>query len=138
MHSNFVNKNLPVLGLSTCYAENEEIYHAVKHAVKIGYRHFDLAPRYGNQKQIGLAIKECIQDGLVKREDLVITSKLYHTCHQPNLVKKQLDDILEETGLDYLDYFMMHAPWAFKPLEENKVNLEPLHENGNAVIDKTE
>ena len=131
-----MNKNLPVLGLGTCFATGDEMYHAVKHAIKIGYRHIDLAPRYDNQKEIGKAISECIFEKIVTREELIITSKLYHTCHQPVLVKLQLEEILKETGLEYLDYFMMHSPWAFKPKFEDKITCEPLEDKYGAVVDQ--
>lgn len=129
-------EQLPRIGLGTCFATGQEMYHAVKHAVKNGYRHIDLAPKYGNQLEIGQAIKELIDTDVVKREDLIITSKLYHTCHQPSMVRKQLEHTLNELQLDYLDFYLMHAPWAFKPKEEDMVTCAPFEDKFGAVVDK--
>jgi len=128
-------QQLPRIGLGTCFATGQEMYLATKHAIKSGYRHIDLAPKYGNQKEIGQAIKECIIDGTVTRKELILTSKLYHTCHQPNLVRKQLMQTLEDLQLDYLDYYLMHAPWAFKPKDES-ISCDPFEDEFGAVVDK--
>ena len=57
---------------------------AIKEAIRCGYRHIDCAYMYGNQKEIGQALKECFQEGLCKREDLFITSKLWNDSHHFN------------------------------------------------------
>lgn len=131
-------QQLPRIGLGTCFATGQEMYHATKHAIKCGYRHIDLAPKYGNEKEIGQAIAECIADGSVTREELILTSKLYHTCHQPSQVRKQLMQTLKDLQLDYLDYYLMHAPWAFKPKDENVISCDPFEDKFGAVVDNVD
>ena len=59
---------------------------------------------YQNQHEVGAALKKLIP-GVVKREDLFITSKLWNTAHKPELVEKELDISLAEIGTDYLDLY---------------------------------
>ena len=131
------NEQLPPIGLGTCFATGEEMYNAVQFAIEHGYRHLDLSPRYGNQKEIGLAIKKLLTEKkfIKNRSELILTSKLYHTCHRENLVEKQLNDILAELQTDYLDYFLMHAPWAFVPKEEDVVDCAPKEDKFGAILD---
>merc|ERR550514_165746 len=83
---------------------------AVKVAIRAGYRFFDLAKLYGNEREIGKAINECISDGEVTRGDLFICSKLWNTDHDPADVEGACRKSLDDIGLDYLDTYMMHWP----------------------------
>ena len=65
-------------------------------------RLIDCAPRYENQEAIGEGIRESISEGVVKREDVFIISKLYHTCHRTDLVRPALEATLKELNLEYL------------------------------------
>ena len=65
----------------------------------------DCAPRYENQEAIGQAINEAIRDGKVKRHELFIISKLYHTCHRPEHVIPAIKATLKELKMDYLGMF---------------------------------
>lgn len=105
---------MPALGLGTWKSESGEVYTAVKTAIKEGYRHIDCAPIYGNEKEIGHAISECINEGLVIREDLWITSKLWNDAHARADVVPALRQTLIDLQIDYLDLYLIHWPVAIK------------------------
>ncbi|XP_025085898.1 1,5-anhydro-D-fructose reductase-like [Pomacea canaliculata] len=123
----FSGRAIPAVGLGT-YAprENEEdVIQAVKTAVRCGYRHIDCAAIYRNERAVGHALKELFVEGIIQREDIFVTSKLWNTCHQPDLVQPSLKKTLEDLGLKYLDLYLMHWPLGYKeggdflPVDEN-------------------
>ncbi|CEI61717.1 D/L-glyceraldehyde reductase [Fusarium venenatum] len=106
---------IPLLGYGTWQASPGEVGQGVYEALKVGYRHLDLAKVYGNQPEIGEALKKSFAEipGL-KREDVFITSKLWNSQHDPKVVEAALDDCLQELGLEYLDLYLVHFPVSFK------------------------
>ena len=101
----------------------------MKDAIDIGYRHIDCAYLYGNEKEIGDAIKTKIDEGVVKREDLFITSKLWNTFHNPSHVEPAIRKSLEDLQIDYLDLYLIHWPIALKYGDDN----EPKHPDGKLI-----
>ncbi|CAI9297563.1 unnamed protein product [Lactuca saligna] len=106
-----INKTqIPSLGLGTWQSEPGLVGQAVTAAVKAGYRHIDCAQIYGNEKEIGLALKKLFEDGVVAREDLWITSKLWCNNHAPEDVPIALEKTLNDLQIEHLDLYLIHWP----------------------------
>lgn len=105
---------MPVMGLGTWLSKQNEVCQAVLEAIKTGYRHFDCAYVYGNEKEIGRAFQEAFATGLVKRDDLFVTSKLWNSFHEPEQAEIAIKKSLKDLQLDYLDLYLVHWPIAFK------------------------
>lgn len=106
---------MPALGLGTWKSAPGEVGAAVLEAIRIGYRHIDCAAIYGNESEVGDAIGEAISSGLVHREDLWITSKLWCNRHAEGDVEPAIRESIERLGCDWLDLYLVHWPVALKP-----------------------
>jgi diketogulonate reductase-like aldo/keto reductase len=109
---------IPQVGLGVWKIPNEVTANVVVEAIRSGVRHIDCAAHYGNEKEVGEGIADAIKQGLVKREDLFVTSKLWNTCH--NRVEYALDRTLADLRLQYVDLYLIHFPFALKfvPFED--------------------
>ncbi|KAK4401436.1 NADP-dependent D-sorbitol-6-phosphate dehydrogenase [Sesamum angolense] len=101
---------MPVIGLGVWRMEGKDIKNLIFNAIKIGYRHFDCAADYKNEEEVGEALAEVFQAGLVKREDLFITTKLWNSDH--GHVVEACKDSLKKLHLGYLDLYLVHFPVA--------------------------
>lgn len=125
-------KKIPALGLGTVPPKDpSELQAQVITAVKAGYRHIDTAWVYGTEKYIGEALKQLFDEGVVKREDLFITTKCWPSyALNP---EKSLDESLAALGIDYVDLFLQHWPAVFKS-DENGQPLRPTDSEGNVML----
>lgn len=107
-------KAIPAVGLGCWKIPRDACPALVKSAIEFGYRHLDCAADYGNEKEVGIGIKQAIDAGFVKRDELWVTSKLWNTYHEPEHVKAACKKSLQDLGLDYLDLYLIHFPISLK------------------------
>ncbi|KAK9469108.1 NADP-dependent oxidoreductase domain-containing protein [Lipomyces arxii] len=105
---------MPQVGFGLWKVPQETCAETVYNAIKSGYRLFDGAQDYGNEKEAGDGIRKAIADGLVKREELFITSKLWNAFHSKEHVLEMTKKSLADWGLDYFDLWLIHFPIAQK------------------------
>ncbi|WPP49945.1 aldo/keto reductase [Catalinimonas niigatensis] len=105
---------MPAIGLGTWKSAPGDVYNAVLTAIRSGYRHIDCAAIYGNEAEVGEALKKAFSDGLVKREELWVTSKLWNSKHREEQVIPALEQTLKDLQLEYVNLYLMHWPVALK------------------------
>jgi len=113
------SQKIPQIGFGVYLIPQEETEKCVLEAIKIGYRHFDTAHMYGNEKEVGAAIKK----SGIARNELFITSKLWITEYGKGITLKAIDKMLKRLDLDYIDLILLHFPYndyigAYKDLEK--------------------
>lgn len=101
---------VPQLALGTWFIDDDKAAEAVRQAVKIGYRHFDTAQAYANERGVGEGIRTCG----VPREELFVTSKIAAEHKSYDAAMKSIEGSLTLMGLDYIDMMIIHSPqpWA--------------------------
>ena len=111
---------MPLVGFGCWKVSNDTCADTIYNAIKEGYRLFDGAMDYGNEKEVGQGLKRALDEGLVTRKDLFITSKLWNNFHHPDNVPTAINKVLSDLQLEYVDLFLIHFPIAFKfvPVEE--------------------
>jgi glycerol 2-dehydrogenase (NADP+) len=114
---------IPALGLGTWQSAPGEVKKAVVHAIEAGYRHIDCAFCYQNEDEVGEALKDVLERGVVKREELFITTKLWCTFH--TRVEEGLQKSLSALGLEYVDLYLMHWPVPMNPKGTYVDNYKP-------------
>lgn len=112
--------DMPIVGLGTYSLHGDKCVNAVLSAIKLGYRKFDTASFYGNEEEVGQAIRQAIDEGLIKREDVFVATKLY-----PNEfadAEKNIKKCLRKLNIGYIDLMLLHHPGshdveAYKTME---------------------
>lgn len=94
---------MPLVGLGTWKSEPGQVKAAVIAAIDAGYRHIDCAAGYGNEKEVGEALADAFARGVVTREQIFVTSKLWVAAAFPEEVDGALTKTLSDLGLAYLD-----------------------------------
>ena len=117
---------MPALGFGTWESTGNDCRRAVKHALDAGYTHIDSAAAYGNQHDIGQALKEYG----VEREKLFITSKIFRDSLVYEDAVRQAEASLRELMTEYLDLLLIHWPNDSVPMEETFSAFEKLHNSG--------
>jgi alcohol dehydrogenase (NADP+) len=123
---------LPTLGFGTLIPDPALTISATRDALRAGFRHFDCAERYRNEREVGEVLADGLATGAIKREDLFVTTKLWNTNHRPERVTPALQASLERLRLDYVDLYLMHTPFAFRPGDDQ----DPRDENGQIIYDR--
>jgi diketogulonate reductase-like aldo/keto reductase len=122
---------IPAIGFGTLIRDPVVAKQAIKVALEVGFRHLDGAELYRNEDVVGNAMRESFEAGTVRREELFVTTKLWNNNHRPERVKPALEASLRRLQLDYLDCYLVHTPFAFKPGDE----LDPRDEQGQPIYD---
>src|SRR5919199_200713 len=122
---------IPQLGFGVFLIEPKDTAKAVSEALEIGYRHIDTAEMYGNEKEVGEAIRA---SGL-RRDDVFVTSKLSNAFHEPHDAREAFGTTLSKLGFDYVDLFLIH--WPLPTLYDGDFvstwkTMEEFHRDGRA------
>jgi len=124
-------RSIPALGFGTLIPDLADTLRATKSALQAGFRQFDCSERYRNEQAVGEAIQAVLQEGKVRRDDLFIATKLWNNNHRPERVKPAFEASLARLRLDYVDLYLMHTPFAFRPGDDQ----DPQDENGKTLYD---
>ncbi|UMB71342.1 aldo/keto reductase [Mycobacterium paraterrae] len=122
---------MPALGFGTSLSDRSKTRSAVTAAVKVGFRHLDAAERYRNEAEVGAALQDLFADGTVSRNELFVTTKLWNNNHRPERVKPALQASLRRLGLEAVDLYLVHTPFAFRPGDDQ----DPRDVHGAVIYD---
>ena len=114
---------IPQLGLGTWFIRDDIVADAIKEAVNIGYRHFDTAQAYGNERGVGEGIRNCG----IPRDEIFVTSKVAAEHKTYDEVMAGIDETIKKIGLDYLDMMIIHSPQPWEKVNQS----EDRYVNGN-------
>jgi alcohol dehydrogenase (NADP+) len=122
---------MPALGFGTLIPDAALTRTATRDALDAGFRHFDCAERYRNEREVGEALQAGLAANGIEREDIFVTTKLWNSNHRPERVEPAFEASLDRLGLKYLDLYLIHTPYAFQPGDEQ----DPRDQNGNVLYD---
>src|SRR4051794_1341558 len=124
--------HMPVLGFGTLIPDVATTISATRAALEAGFRHFDCAERYRNEREVGEALQAGLAAGGIARKDVFVTTKLWNSNHRPERVQPAFEASLGRLGLNYLDLYLIHTPFAFQPGDAQ----DPRDQNGNVLYDR--
>ena len=131
----YTGARIPAIGLGTFGSDSvthKEVASSVREALSIGYRHLDCASVYGNEAEIGEVLTEAFDSGVIKREDIWITSKVWNDKHGEGDVLLSCAQTLKDLGLDYLDLYLVH--WPFPNYHPPGCNIDSRSPDSRAYI----
>jgi alcohol dehydrogenase (NADP+) len=124
--------HIPALGFGTLIPDPAVTRTATRAALDAGFRHFDCAERYRNEREVGEALEQGLAANGIAREDIFVTTKLWNSNHRPERVEPAFKASLDRLGIEYLDLYLIHTPYAFQSGDEQ----DPRDQNGNVIYDK--
>jgi alcohol dehydrogenase (NADP+) len=122
---------MPALGFGTLIADTAVTKTATRDALDAGFRHFDCAERYRNEREVGEALQTGLAANGIARDNIFVTTKLWNSNHRPERVEPAFEASLDRLRLEYLDLYLIHTPYAFQPGDEQ----DPRDQNGNVLYD---
>ena len=123
---------MPALGFGTLIPDAATTISATRDALDAGFRHFDCAERYRNEREVGEALRAGLIAAGVARQDIFLTTKLWNSNHRPERVQPAFEASLARLGLSYLDLYLSHTPFAFQAGDEQ----DPRDQNGHILYDR--
>jgi aldehyde reductase len=124
--------HIPAMGFGTLISDPAVTITATRAALEAGFRHFDCAERYRNEREVGEALQAGLAAGGIARDDIFVTTKLWNSNHRPERVKPAFEASLERLRIRYLDLYLIHTPFAFQPGDEH----DPRDKDGNVIYDR--
>jgi len=123
---------IPAVGFGTLIPDPLATKQATKAALEVGFRAFDCAERYRNEEAIGEAMQDVFKTGTIQRNDVFVATKLWNTNHRPERVKPAFVASCRRLQVDYVDCYLIHTPFAFRPGDEQ----DPRDERGQVIYDQ--
>ena len=121
---------IPAVGFGTLIPDPVATKQATRTALEVGFRNFDCAERYRNEEAIGDAMAAVFKAGAIKRQDVFVATRLWNTNHRPERVKPAFDASRRRLQLDYVDCYLVHTPFAFRPGDDQ----DPRDERGQVIL----
>jgi alcohol dehydrogenase (NADP+) len=131
MPLNNASGDIPAVGFGTLIPDAAVTLTATRDALEAGFRHFDCAERYRNEREVGEALQAGLAAGGIAREDIFVTTKLWNSNHRPERVAPAFEASLDRLRLNDLNLYLIHTPFAFQPGDEQ----DPRDQNGEILYD---
>jgi aldehyde reductase len=123
--------HIPALGFGTLIPDPATTVTATRDAIVAGFRQFDCAERYRNEREVAQGLQAGFAVAGIERKDIFLATKLWNTNHRPERVEPAFEESRERLQVDYLDLYLSHTPFAFQPGEEQ----DPRDQGGNIIYD---